>query len=405
MKKSIRFSTWLNQLSVLSNILLGVVLLPFIHNYYGINGLNNYLLFFAYKSVIDLFTSSLGGAFIRAMFDSGIKYTFFLSRLSFGLYSALIIISCLIWNFVSIGKGVNIYFVLFIILSLMQQPYLQRINASGYQYIGAISRIIYNLLLLGLITFLMYFDINDFEYVYLSIFISGSVAFLYIIFLNLKISHIEKIKWAQGETFKASKFFMSSFKGYSLFALFLGLTFQVEVIFLEKYVEGIVFAAVIISWKVPNIIVQFIWRFSEVSALEVKRKKVNNELDYINIIKSVELKSLYISLVSAFFYVLIAKYLYFYWLGEDVSGNIRDTYIYIYALLIPVLCMNRVYTSLLQYTFYINVLAKQYVFIFVGKFLFIATLAYWSVLISFIFWFFIEFLFLLYNKRLIKNEF
>ncbi|HHX8698887.1 TPA: hypothetical protein ACVO4Y_004454, partial [Vibrio diabolicus] len=86
-RKSVKYCAIVNQLSVISNIFVGLALLPLINSRFGVDALNEYILIFAYKSIIDLFTSSLGGAFVREMIDKGVKNAFKLSRMLFVSYA------------------------------------------------------------------------------------------------------------------------------------------------------------------------------------------------------------------------------------------------------------------------------------------------------------------------------
>lgn len=404
-QRSIKFSTIANQVSVVSNILLGVVLLPFINNSYGIEGLNSYILFFAYKSIIDLFTSSLGGAFIREMLDNGIKGAFELSRASFFSYTILILFVYLLYELLLTPLDVSPFFIGFIWISLIQQPYLQRLNASGYQYVGAISRITYNLLLLLFISTLIFLESKDFDFVFVSILIASFISLLYIVIINFKAKHKEGSNWETGRSIEKINFFLNTIKGYSLFAIFLGLTFQVEIIMLSKYVNEAIFAALIVGWKVPNIIVQFIWRYSEVSGLDIKRKSVLPSAGVFKYITKVEKNSFIFSLTASVLFLLFGHYIYIYWMGDNVSNNINLYYILTFSLLIPILCANRVYTSILQYTGYIDILAKQYVTIFLCKLVSIIYLSSYSVLSSMIVWACLELIFLFFNRRAVKHEF
>ncbi|MCY9875219.1 hypothetical protein OTK59_01435 [Vibrio natriegens] len=405
-RKSVKYCAVVNQLSVISNILVGLALLPLINSRFGVDALNEYILIFAYKSIIDLFTSSLGGAFVKEMIDKGVKSSFTLSRKLFVSYATLVVILFFFQELTINYFSFNYAFLIFIVLSLIQQPYLQRLNASGFQQVAAISRIIYNaFLFLSAVTVSLY-DVAGFETIIYAIAWSSMLAFSYIMLVSFSAKKKQDVfsTWEEGDEIKLKEFFISTFRGYSLFAVFLSLTFQAEAVFLESQVSAVVFSVVIVGWKVPNIIVQLIWRYSEVSGLDIKRNMKKSKNGLHDRLKEVELNTLKISLSSSLLFLFLSGLLYKYWMGDEFAELVPLNYVLIFSFLIPVLCMNRVYTSILQYTSYVNVVSKQYCFIFFTKLVVITAFAKSFPLISMLVWLLIEGVFCFYNRNLVKNE-
>lgn len=405
-RKSVKYCAIVNQLSVISNIFVGLALLPLINSRFGVDALNEYILIFAYKSIIDLFTSSLGGAFVREMIDKGVKNAFTLSRMLFVSYATLVVILFLLQELTINYFSFNYVFLVFVVLSLIQQPYLQRLNASGFQQVAAISRIIYNTFLFLSVVVVSLYDFAKFEIIIYAISWSSTLAFLYVILVSFSAKNNQDIfsSWEKGEDVKLKDFFISTFRGYALFAVFLSLTFQAEAIFLESQVSSIIFSVVIVGWKVPNIIVQLIWRYSEVSGLDIKRNIKKSRNGLYDRLKTIELNTLKISLPSSLLFLLLSGVLYKYWMGDEFAELVPLNYVLLFSFLIPVLCMNRVYTSILQYTSYVNVVSKQYCFIFLTKLVVITFFAKFFPLISMLVWLLIEGVFCFYNRNLVKNE-
>lgn len=405
-RKSVKYCAIVNQVSVISNIFVGLSLLPLINSRFGVDALNEYILIFAYKSIIDLFTSSLGGAFVREMIDKGVKNAFKLSRKLFVSYATLVVVLFFLQESTINYFSFSYVFLVFVVLSLIQQPYLQRLNASGFQQVAAFSRIIYNtFLFLSVVTVSLY-DFANFETIIYAVSWSSILAYIYIMLVSFSARKHKDIlsSWKEGDDINLKEFFISTFRGYSLFAIFLSLTFQAEALFLESQVSAVVFSVVIVGWKVPNIIVQLIWRYSEVSGLDIKRSIKKEKNGLYDRLKIIERNTLKISLPSSLLFLLLAGVLYKYWMGDEFAKLVPLNYVLLFSFLIPVLCMNRVYTSILQYTSYVNVVSKQYCFIFLSKLVVITFFAKFFPLISMLVWLLIEGFFCFYNRNLVKNE-
>ncbi|MGR5336195.1 hypothetical protein ACPV5I_12275 [Vibrio gigantis] len=395
-------ATLLNQISVLGNIAVGLILLPIINHSFGQDYLTLYIKILATKSIIDIFTSSFGGSFVRLMLDKGIEKGFRLSLFSFIIYGLLA--SFLLFFYIQFyDQKIIEYSILlsfFVFLSLFQQPFLQKLCASGFQHIPAIVRIVYNLVLfLSILIVSKYYKTGGFELVIkclvISILISTFLAVLKTIKLNKDSYGIESDVNAIG-------FFKKSLTGYSAFACSLALCFQIDTFLLADYVSPAVFSAVIVAWKVPNIITQFIWRYCEVNGLESKRNwgGIKVRSDILNCEKIVLISSL----VCALCYFIFNSIIYSLWMGEEFSSHITDLTALIFSFGIVSLSLNRVYTSVLQYFDFVSYIAVQYMVIIFVKVIVIYFFSGSYPLSSLCVWFILETIFLFINRSRVFYE-
>jgi O-antigen/teichoic acid export membrane protein len=378
---------------MIGNILVGLLILPYINNEFGTQILATYLKLLALKGVVDIFTSAIGGNFIKLMIETNSKDGLFLSFKVFIIYS--LFTSVLFIGYALLMDGGltlnDIIFLLFIICSLCQQPLVQRFTSLGYQHIPAIIRLIFNLTLtFNILLIPILFDEPMITHIIACMFVSICIATFVAIYLSILIND-------EGETRLEIKgilsFIKNSFIGYSLFAIFFSFCFQIEAIFLGNYLSDELFIILIVAFKIPNIIVQFIWRYCEVSAAEIKSKIMKIE-------KHLSLFSILIAIIFFF----SSKVLYTLWMGETFSSNISVDLLVIFSIGIPLLSMSRLYTAFLQYTNNAKRIALQYFVIDLIKVLSIFVFIESYFLITFIVWFIIEFFGIFINRRLVLNE-
>ena len=384
----------LNQLSVLTNIGLGILLIPLIYRNFGPEGLSTYLELMALKAVIDIFTSSLGGGVIRAIIDGGGEDAFKSSTRLFSIYSiAAIIVSSVYFKALSQQTTeLEIYFYIHVFASLVTQPLLQRAVAYGQQHIPPTIRITQNTLYFSLV--LIYAQTSPHKEIN-KLFLLMSVTSVLCLILSLTWSRkVPSPKTKSNKHFTIKKL-SSSLSSYAFFAVFLSMCSQIETLALSHFTTPEVFAILISAWKVPNIITQLIWRYCEVNGAALKSNKTL-------LPPSVpEVKLLAISVLISFSYYFSGEYIYKLWMGSDF--NVDNSLMAIFAIGIVPISMNRLYTAYLQFTGHATQLGVQYLAICASKITYILLFSSQGIYGSFVIWFALEFAFYLKNRQLITR--
>lgn len=393
-----------NQLAMLGNIAVGVIILPFILSRFGEESLVLYIKVFAVKAVVDIFTSAVGGGFIKEMIENGVKEATKMSAVFFGCYSVVVIVAV---------SGMSIYsysynylevtaFLGFIVFALIQQPLHQRLSAAGYQYIPALIRLFNNtLLFITIVAVGMFVETPVFLYILWCLASASLLTFVVACVITVCL----KIKSTADAKPSYFRFIKKTMVGYSAFAALLALCFQIEILMLEAYVSQSLFLLLIVAWKVPNLMAQFIWRYAEANGLQIKRVSKNNDkVESIRQLNKVASKTLLVGCLAAALFLLFGSIGYNLWMGEVFGSQISWPLIICFTVGIVALSVNRVYTALLQYTDQVIYLALQYLVIILVKVVCIMVLVPEFYLASFIVWFAFEILFIFVNKRLARHE-
>lgn len=397
-------ATLLNQISVLTNILVGITLLPIINNVFGSESLITFVKLLAIKAIFDLFTSALSGSFVRLMLDTSLVAGFKLSIKCFTVYGFLIVVLSLIYGFFAEASSFysSIPFLLFIFFSLIQQPFLQLLSAAGYYHVPAIVRIAYNISLF-LLVYLFSKNYTEFYFVLYCLLTSILIS----TFISLIYTLCIKNTLASGSNFKVnlSLFFKNTLKGYSFFAICLALCFQIETLILPDFLTPLLFLSIVIAWKVPNIIIQLVWRYCEINGLDVKRSSKSLTLKTLLQIKKVEKQVLVLSVILSCSFYVFYPFVFELWMGKDFISEVNDIHMGLFSFGILILSMNRVYSSILQYTDYAFSLGFQYFIINILKVLSILLLIKYITTVSYIIWFTLEVIFLIVNRRNVFHGF
>lgn len=401
-KSNLTKATLFIQFSMVSNILVGIFLLPFINTFWGQEVLVYYIQLLALKGALDIFTSALSGNFVRLMIENNTNEVLSLSIRAFSLYSFVIIIVYFVFNIVSVDMFINneICFLIFVVISFLQQPLLQKMTALGYQHLPAIIRFTYNTVFCVAVICSPYIfeNVTASFLVYIMLF-SSVITSLVIYFFN-RVMEDSSVASNQDSNFIV---FKKGFINYALFASLFAFTFQIEGLFLGGVVAPQLFILLVVAFKIPNIIIQFLWRFCEVYAVELKRNKFISDglQDTSNLAnsKEYEKKLLIVSLFISFLFLLLSNEGYRLWMGDDFVKSLNFNLLVVFSLFIPILTLNRFYTSYLQYEDYVKVLGFQYLIIVVVKLVLISLLVSKFYLASFISWLFLEVIFLVLNRR------
>ncbi|WP_022964353.1 hypothetical protein [Halopseudomonas pelagia] len=394
-KSSIFKATALNQISVLTNIGLGIVLIPFIYNYFGVSGLAIYLELIALKAIVDIFTAALGGGIVRHIADGGGAAAFNASLKLFTSYAIIAVIVCYIYFTLTKQLGVDLilYFSAYVCLSLIIQPFLQRATACGYQQLGPVIRISQNALYFVLLV--LYIGLSEHKEIDKVFTILAATSFFSLV---LVVVVTRKISINQEDSCDFTvKDFALSLSSYAIFAIFFSICAQIEVLFLNKIIVAELFAVIIASWKIPNILVQLLWRYCEVKGVALKVTRNSQQLS-----KSLpERGLLVVSLIVALSYYVMADFGYELWMGSEFNPS--ATLIAIFAIGIVPMTMNRLYTGYLQFTSYATILGWQYFTICIAKILYIVFMGSDWIYGSFVVWFVLESIFCLINRKVISK--
>lgn len=401
-KSTVRRATIYNQLSMLSNIAVGVLLIPFVLSSFGQEVLVLYIQLFAIKAVVEIFTSSMGGGIVRSMLDNGVNATMKLSMRLFHGYAALVITLFLLLSYLFLNANMwdVLFAAIFLGVSVAQQPFLQRLSALGYQHLPAIIRMIFNLALFGLIlVFGLFFDSPSFQ---LIVFAAAGVSVLcYCLAVVFTLSTREE--GGGGRSPSLREFMLGPFLGYAVFAGLLAVCFQIEILMLESFVGGAAFVLIIVAWKVPNISTQFIWRYSEVAGLEFKRAR-SKKVNALKSLEKVERNVAVMAIATSVGYFFFAKAGYSLWMGKEYADGLSFDMFFIFASGIFILSINRVYSAFLQLTGNVSVLAYEYFLIVLVKILVLYFLSSYYWMMSFCAWFLIEAICCIINRRLAYDE-
>lgn len=402
-KSSIRIATFYNQVAMMGNVAVGVLLLPYIYYRFGAEVLELYVKIIAIKSVIEIFTSALGGGLVREMIEVGSEHGFSIAKKLFFTYAFTVAIVAAVGNYIySLLDLVNFLMLSLLVTAvLIQQPYLQKMTALGYQQIPPLARLANSIIFLLGVLITGEVATNPAERQVFLCLAFGAITSLLITF-GCHVQVVGEHCLGPREAKSTWSFIIRSLSGYALFAAFLSLCFQIEVLYLSQFVEQALFLAIIMIWKVPNILIQFMWRYSEVGGVHLKREKDN--IKRAVQFRDIERKVLVIAAFASVAYLILSPFLYRLWLGPEMYKGFSYDIVLVNTLGLMALSMARVYSAYVQYSDRVRVLAAQYIFICLAKVVFIVLYSSIYPLVSFLVWFFLEAFFALYNKRLVKRE-